>query len=671
MNPLRMKPLLAVLSALVLSLTGCEAPEEVPLTSGTVTQELAGPYDAWVARHGLSGSQYQTEFSTWVGQGYRLTSVSGYEEGGIARYAAIWEKTSGLAWQAYHGLSSAQYQSTVESLMAQGYRPVLVNGYSVGGVPYFAAIFHQDSSVAWVARHDMSSSQYQTEFNTWVGQGYRLTHVSGYTSGGAERYAALWEKSSGPAWRAYHGMSSSQYQSTFDTNAAQGYQLVKVSGYNVGGTDKYAAIFQASSGIPTVARHALSSAAYQQTVQDLKYQGYRPVLVSAHSNGSQPVFAMLWQNLTFSAADLQRIDNTVLQAMANTNTVGLSLAITRRGRLVFAKGYGLADQGSNTPVNTSHRFRVASVSKPMTSIGIMRLIESGQLRLSDRVFGRAGLLGETYGAESTYRDSRVLNITVQHLLEHTAGGWDNDGSDGSGDPMFMQTGMSQAQLIQWVLQNVPLEFNPGTTYQYSNFGYSVLGRIIERVTGKTYEAYMRDQVFTPSGATSFAVGGDTLSARLPNEVVYYQLGAGAYNPYGMPVRRMDAHGGWVVTPIDLLRVTVRADGFSTVPDLLSASTLSTMTTRTTALDTSGNPVYYAKGWAVNNIPNWWHNGYIPGTLSMLVRTQNIYGPSRSEEFTWSVMTNSNNSSGMSDINLDGLMWNVVNGVSAWPAHDLF
>ncbi|QRK05874.1 hypothetical protein JQX13_37915 [Archangium violaceum] len=63
-----MKHLLAVLSALALSLTGCEAPAEEPRATGTFTQELAGPYDAWVARHGLSGSQYQTEFDTWVGQ---------------------------------------------------------------------------------------------------------------------------------------------------------------------------------------------------------------------------------------------------------------------------------------------------------------------------------------------------------------------------------------------------------------------------------------------------------------------------------------------------------------------------------------------------------------------------------------------------------------------------
>ncbi|GEN11693.1 CubicO group peptidase, beta-lactamase class C family [Myxococcus fulvus] len=679
MRAFGMKPLLTALSVLMASLVGCGVPEQEAPTApestpeSTSQQALVGPYDPWVARHNLTAAQYQTEFNTWTGQGYRLSYVSGYEDAGSVRYAAIFEDTSGPAWRASHGLTSAQYQTAVVNQNAQGYRPVMVNGYSVGGVAYFAVIFHADNGAPWVARHDLTAAQYQTEFNTWTGQGYRPVHVSGYTSGGAERYAAIWEQSAGPAWRAHHGMTAAQYQSTFNTNASQGYQLAKVSSYNVGGTDRYAAIFHASSGIPMAARHGLTSAAYQQAATDLKNQGYRPVLVAAHNNGSAPEFSLLWQNLTFSAADLAHIDNTVQQAMNATNTVGLSLAITRRGRLVFAKGYGVADRSNNTPVNSSHRFRVASVSKPMTSIGIMRLIESGQIQLTDRVFGRGALLGELYGAQGTYADSRVLNITVQHLLEHTAGAWDNDGNDGTGDPMFMNTGMNHAQLIQWVLQNVPLEFAPGTRYQYSNFGYSVLGRIIERVTGMTYDAYMQNRVFAPSGATSFAVGGDTLAARLSNEVAYYQLGAGAANPYGMPVRRMDAHGGWVVTPIDLVRVSVHADGFSTVPDLLSAGTITTMTTRTTAPNTAGNAVNYAKGWSVNSIPNWWHGGYVPGTLALVVRTDDRNGPSRTEEFTWSAMTNSNNStnSGVSDINLDSLMWSVVNGVNAWPAHDLF
>jgi CubicO group peptidase (beta-lactamase class C family) len=222
-----------------------------------------------------------------------------------------------------------------------------------------------------------------------------------------------------------------------------------------------------------------------------------------------------------------------------------------------------------------------------------------------------------------------------------------------------------------VLQNVSLEFAPGTTRQYSNFGYSVLGRIIERVTGKSYAAAMRDDVFSPSGARSFAVGGDTLAARLPDEVAYHHGGA-QKDPYAMKVARMDAHGGWVATPVDAVRAALRADGFTTVPDVLAAGTLATMTTPITATKGDGNAADSAQGWFVNSVgPNWFHDGYLPGTKSILVRTAAKNGPSGSDEFVWSAATNSTNASRNSDIDLDTLMWKVVQGVKAWPTHNLF
>jgi hypothetical protein len=116
---------------------------------------------------------------------------------------------------------------------------------------------------------------------------------------------------------------------------------------------------------------------------------------------------------------------------------------------------------------------------------------------------------------------------------------------------------------------------------------------------------------------------------------------------------------------------VRADGFPTVPDRLGAGALATMTTPTTALNPDGTPPNYAKGWQINAVPNWWHTGYLTGTSSLLVRTANRYGPSGTEEFTWAAATNSNNANRALDVDLDALMWKIVNGVQAWPAHDLF
>ena len=98
----------------------------------------------------------------------------------------------------------------------------------------------------WVARHGMTSEQYQNEFDKLTGQGYRLTDVSGYSIGDQDRYAAIFEKKTGPAWVARHGMTSEQYQNEFDKLTGQGYRLTDVSGYSVGDQDRYAAIFEKS-----------------------------------------------------------------------------------------------------------------------------------------------------------------------------------------------------------------------------------------------------------------------------------------------------------------------------------------------------------------------------------------------------------------------------------------
>jgi CubicO group peptidase (beta-lactamase class C family) len=373
----------------------------------------------------------------------------------------------------------------------------------------------------------------------------------------------------------------------------------------------------------------------------------------------------------FEADDLQRIDAVVEQAMARSNTVGLSLAITHHGRLVFAKAYGRADSGSREPLRTTNRFRIASVSKPLTAIEIMRLAEHGRLRLDRRVFGKGGLLGERYAGASQYADPRVKDITVEHLLEHTEGGWDNDARDGTADPMFLQPRLTRDELVSWVLRNVKLDYRPGTIHEYSNFGYALLGRIIEQVTGKPYAQAMREDVFEPAGASSFALAHQRRAGRLPGEVGYAELGADADAAYDLPIERMDAPGGWVATPVDLLRVLAQADGFSSVPDRLGETTLATMTTPSNRRTRDGEPAHYAKGWAVNDVPNWWHAGSLPGTSSLLVRTADRYGPTGREEFTWAAVTNSTSAQHALDLNLDALMWQVVRSVRTWPARDLF
>ena len=606
------------------------------------TRQTSAP-KAWVARHGLTGSQYQTEFDKLKGQGYRLTQVSGYTVQGKARYAALWEKRSGPAYIARHGLTSTQYQTEFNQQNNKGFRLTQVSGYSINGQARYAAIWEKGSGPAYVARHGLTSAQYQAEFNQQTQKGFRLTQVSGYSVNGQARYAAIWEKGSGPAYVARHGLTSAQYQQEFDKQTQKGFRLTKVSGYNVGGKDYYAAIWEKRSGPSWAARHGLSSQNYQCEFDNYRYQGYRPTWVSGYSQGGKARYAAIWESSgAWKASDLQHIDDTVTAFMKQNKVPGATLAVVKDGKLMLAKGYGKAN--SQKLACATSAFRIASVSKPVTSVAIMKLVEEGKLSLSDKVFGQGAILGETYGSKAYSKREKA--ITVGQLLEHTAGGneWDNNrkpDGDTTGDPMFSKTGYNHKQLIGWVLDERKVDRKPGTEYNYSNFGYSILGRVIEKVTGQSYESYVRNSILKPLGAKGMRIETANSSA------VDYENGHS-----GALVRRMDAHGGWVASPIDLMRFMVRVDGFSTKSDILKPSTLKTMTTSSLGQG-------YAKGWSVNASNNWWHGGKLGGNRSIMVRTQSGY--------SWALIVNDSNGEG----SLDSTMWNVINGIQQWPSHDLF
>lgn len=351
----------------------------------------------------------------------------------------------------------------------------------------------------------------------------------------------------------------------------------------------------------------------------------------------------------FDPGELRAMRAAAASFMQKHSIPGLSVAIAKAGKLVYAEGFGLADKESNEKVTPSHLFRIASVSKPLTSVAIFRLIESGKLNLSDKVFGPKGILGTTCG-EPPYLQY-VEDITIEHLLTHTAGGWQNDGAD----PMFTHPDMGHQPLISWTIANQALKHPPGEHYAYSNFGYCVLGRVIEKLTGQSYENYVCENVLAPCGITRMRISGNTRAERAPGEVVYYdQDGEG---PYQMNVRRMDSHGGWLATPTDLVRFLVRVDGFPTKPDLLKPETIKMMTTASPA--NAG----YAKGWCVNKSNNWWHMGSLPGTTTVMVRAHH--------QFCWAALINTRKPGSSIDADLDKLTWEMIDRIKTWPEEDLF
>ena len=125
----------------------------------------------------------------------------------------------------------------------------------IKGKPRFAAIWYKKSGPSPVARHNLSTSGYQSEFNKWMKKGYRLTHVSGYTDNGKPRYAAIWQKKERSGWTGRHNLSAKNYQSSFNNHLYTGYRLYKVSGFAVGKSAKFATIWHGGGFSGSDAKH--------------------------------------------------------------------------------------------------------------------------------------------------------------------------------------------------------------------------------------------------------------------------------------------------------------------------------------------------------------------------------------------------------------------------------
>ena len=342
----------------------------------------------------------------------------------------------------------------------------------------------------------------------------------------------------------------------------------------------------------------------------------------------------------------KRIAQLAADFMDTHHVPGLSVAIAINGKRAYVKAFGVADRQTGEALTPQHRFRIASISKPITSTGIFTLIEAGKLRLDSRVFGSDSIFGDDYPltpypGRFALNRSIVEEVTIEHLLTHTTGGWRNDFSD----PMFSNRDMNHRDLIAWTLGNVPLNLAPGKSFAYSNFGYCLLGRVIEKLTGQTYQQYIQDIVLGRCGISDMRIAGNSLQERATNEVKYYDQ---TEYPYGMNVARSDSEGGWIATPSDLTAFFVHISGFKDTEQLLGDDTLTAMTTPSTA-----NP-RYAKGLFVNLQNDWWHGGRMPGTETIAVRTH--------RNLCWSAFINTRTKYPGA---LDQLVWHMVRSVDGW------
>lgn len=308
----------------------------------------------------------------------------------------------------------------------------------------------------------------------------------------------------------------------------------------------------------------------------------------------EPAYPVDWvENLNEAIVnDLSRLpamDQVVDSFMTFWSLRGAALAVVRNDSLLYARGYGRAD--ASYPMTPGTTMRLASVSKLLTAIGIMRLQEQGKVFLETPVFGPFGVLNQY---DRYIKDDNYYLMTVEHLLRHQ-GGFTSRGGDVMFSTLkFMQRhGLSQPPTSDYLVQKEvarPLHFEPGTSQEYSNFGYLLLSLVIEKASGMPYEEFMQKEVFEPAGCHGFRLGGDYLADRLPGETRYFVQSddkptasfdgkyASVQRCYGGNyISGLYGAGGWIGSVVELARLVCAVDGVGPVPDLLDPFSVRQMT----------------------------------------------------------------------------------------------
>jgi CubicO group peptidase (beta-lactamase class C family) len=589
---------------------------------------------SWALRHGMSAAQYQDQIEALASLGYRPVAIDVSGSGADARFTATWTR-DGRRWEARHGLSSSGFQSAVTDLWRQGMRVESVAVY--GTYPYerYAAAWVQDGRT-WQARHRMSRDAYQSEVTRMSSLGYRPAWVSASGRRGKERFAAVWLKD-GKGFYAAHDRTRSGLDAKLRDYASKGYRLICVDRYGTDIAPRYVALWEraaARAGENMVFADQTSTNHNRLSGQLLR-DGFRPLAAVQTGTSRAPRWSSCWAmeddrsfRITGAAVpELAGLDDAVRGYMQDRRITCGQLAVLKDGRLVLSRGYTNAPRTMSS-VQPWSRFRLASISKPITAIATLQLVDRRRLTLQSEL---GSLLSEVSDT-SKLKDPRFAEVTIEQLLRHR-GGWAisarraSDGTlihPGLGfDPQFRDSAIarklygttnampiSTGDIIEYMAENYPLQFEPGTQRAYSNFGFNLLGRVVERRNGLGYEAVVRRDVLDRVGVSSFDIGSSRFSGRRSGEVIYLDtlnrlstdvMGTGrpVPNQYGgWHVGNFDAHGGWISSAQDLARV-----GYAALEGgLLSPSSRD----------------YYRD---VLGYPN--HNGSIPGSWVWLQRRGDV------------------------------------------------
>ena len=379
----------------------------------------------------------------------------------------------------------------------------------------------------------------------------------------------------------------------------------------------------------------------------------------------------LMDNSLCEYEETRRFDASINRFMRYWGIRGGSFALMRNDSLLYAKGYGFANTQDSIPCEVRNIFRVASVSKLLTAVAVMHLEETGQLSTQDFVFGEDGILNDSLFLD--YRDKKIKKVTVEHLLRHTSGFSNPHGDAAFNMELVAQfldkpLPLSMDDMVLYATKN-RLRAVPGGRFNYSNLGYIVLSKVIEKVSGIPYETYIKDSILAPIGCYDIHLANNYSDGFRENEVTYYEVKEAEPVPAydgsdtlvmkslgGNDVHGLYGAGGWVASPVELLKLVSAINKCPVREDFLTPESIDFMT----PYGKNAKPA----GWASSSAKFWLRSGSMSGT-SALIKAQK-------DGYSWVFISNSSswNGPGLAR-QMNREITQALRKVKKWPETDYF
>ena len=512
----------------------------------------------YMAKHGMSESQYETEYAIQNENGYRLAHLDGYDIAGTAFYAAIWEQDSGAQMVARHRMTGAQFKTEKDNQKKNDYRLVHLDGYGVGDTAYYAAIWEKKTGPKLIARHRMTRAQFKTENNKQNKNGYKPISVEGYGVQSSAYFAAIWEKRSGARPTARIGLTPTQYRKEFDNRVKDGYRLEYVSAYNVGKADYYAAIWRRAAGPSWIARHKMTAPLFESEFTQHYQEGYRLKSVSGNLVGSSDRYTGIWEAQPDALTgqfctdgycfDIEHFANNVeagIRTNANNNVVKFALE-ARRGVAVATREYGPKRTSATMPAadfTVNARFNSASVGKSVTAVALLQLLDAQNLSIDDPI--------SDYLPSSWRIPESSWTVTFAEVLNHSSGFRDaNAVVDGNAGYQYahvkalVQNGINEDDKSACATGYMM----PDDTKCYQHANYALARELVASLDGfnqwsdnpgpkssARFIKYVNEQVFKPLGIYNVQFKADAYAPTL-------------FYPYPTGTSQGTTYGDWTLKP---------------------------------------------------------------------------------------------------------------------------